>query len=189
VADVTSLGEMHIRSGWYLGLAPVTDTIANVCVVLPRPRSGATPQDHIREGIRRLPAVAARCERATFDGEVRVLGPLASRVTRPGVPGLLLAGDAGGFIDPMTGDGLRLAMKSALLAAEETLRVLETGQFATAAERLARARRRAFGAKLVFNRCVRRLVDSPAALQTASAAALVWPAFVCRAVRYAGDAA
>ena len=32
---------------------------------------------------------------------------------RPEFPGLLLAGDAAGFIDPITGDGLRFALLGA----------------------------------------------------------------------------
>jgi len=41
------------------------------------------------------------------------------------VPGLLLAGDAAGFIDPITGDGLRFAVCGAELAATVALRALE----------------------------------------------------------------
>ena len=40
-----------------------------------------------------------------------MLGPLAVDVVRDEVAGLLLAGDAAGFIDPMTGDGLRFAIR------------------------------------------------------------------------------
>src|SRR5688572_28702325 len=35
VRDVGDLGEMHIRAGWYLGIAPVDGTTANVCLVTP----------------------------------------------------------------------------------------------------------------------------------------------------------
>ena len=44
-----------------------------------------------------------------------------------GCPGLLLAGDAAGFIDPMTGDGLRFALRGGELAAEAALRELQIG--------------------------------------------------------------
>ena len=57
-----------------------------------------------------------------------MLGPLAVDVAGAGVEGLLLAGDAAGFIDPMTGDGLRLAMRGGELAAEAALESLEGGQ-------------------------------------------------------------
>ena len=49
-----------------------------------------------------------------------------------GEPGLLLAGDAAGFIDPMTGDGLRFALAGAELAAAVALEVL-AGRVATIA--------------------------------------------------------
>ena len=53
-----------------------------------------------------------------------MLGPMAVDGLACGEPGLLLAGDAAGFIDPMTGDGLRLALAGAELAAAVTLDVL-----------------------------------------------------------------
>jgi flavin-dependent dehydrogenase len=117
-----------------------------------------------------------------------VLGPLAVNARAAGADGLLLAGDAAGFVDPMTGDGLHLAMQGAALAAEETLRVLETGDFAGAPARLARARQRTLGAKLRFNRAVRWLVVRPAAVELASLGARIAPGVIRRAVRYAGDA-
>ena len=58
-----------------------------------------------------------------------VLGPLAVDVPDPAaIPdGLLLAGDAGGFVDPMTGDGLRFAIRGGELAGLAALRVLRHG--------------------------------------------------------------
>ena len=53
-----------------------------------------------------------------------MLGPLAVETTGAGLPGLLLAGDAAGFIDPMTGDGLRIAMRGGELAAAAALEAL-----------------------------------------------------------------
>jgi menaquinone-9 beta-reductase len=118
---------------------------------------------------------------------VRVLGPLAAEAHAPGVAGLLLAGDAAGFVDPMTGDGVHLALQSGVLAAREALRALETGDIVGAVSRLDRERRSAFGRKLRFNRFVRSLVSSPAAVDAAAVAARMLPSVMCRAVRYAGD--
>ena len=42
---------------------------------------------------------------------LQCLGPLAVESSAAGVPGLLLAGDSAGFIDPMTGDGLRFLLE------------------------------------------------------------------------------
>ena len=76
-----------------------------------------------------------------------------------GAPGLLLAGDAAGFIDPMTGDGLRFAIRGAELAAAAALRELETGGPAHAD--LAAARRREFAGKWRMNRALRALELRP----------------------------
>ena len=62
--------------------------------------------------------LAPRFERARRVGPVTILGPLAVDAAAAGVPGLLLAGDAAGFVDPMTGDGLRFALRGAELAAD-----------------------------------------------------------------------
>ena len=43
--------------------------------------------------------------------------------------GGLLVGDAGSFVDPMTGEGITPAMESALLAARTLVRALEAGRF------------------------------------------------------------
>jgi flavin-dependent dehydrogenase len=186
---MTDFGEMHIRSGWYIGIAPLPDNRANVCVVKTPRRDRARPLEVIKESIASEPLLAPRFGRAAFDDRVRVLGPLAADVWAPGVPGLLLAGDAGGFVDPMTGDGLHLAMQSAVMAAREALAILEAGDFTGAVARLATARRAQIGRKLRFNRFVRGLVETPGAVTVASAAALLLPGFVRQAVRYAGDVA
>jgi flavin-dependent dehydrogenase len=185
VADVTDEGEMHIRHGWYVGVAPLPGGLVNVCVV--RPGSpGRRPIDVVRDAIRREPELARRFERAAIDDDVRVLGPLSAETRGAGATGLLFAGDAAGFVDPMTGDGVHLALSGGVLAAEEALRALETGDVAGATARLARRRRSALGWKLRFNRVVRDLVDSPRAVDAASAASRVWPGLVRRAIRYAG---
>ncbi|MEO8070204.1 MAG: FAD-dependent monooxygenase, partial [Acidobacteriota bacterium] len=189
VGEMTDLGEMHIRGGWYAGLAPMPASLVNVCVVTGARPQGRTPAGVIRHAIAREPRLQARLADARFESDVRVLGPLAADVRSPGAPGLLLAGDAGGFVDPMTGDGLHLAMQSGVLAAQEALNTLESGDVAGAAGRLARSRRDLFGAKLRFNRWLRRLVESPVAVDVAGLGAAVAPCLVRYAVHYAGDAA
>jgi flavin-dependent dehydrogenase len=189
VGGVGEYGEMHIRHGWYLGLAPVPGGLINVCAVTrPRPQ-GRTPLEVIRQTAARDPALAERLARLETAGPVQVLGPLAADVRAPGAPGLLLAGDAAGFVDPMTGDGLHLAMRGALLAADEALRTLTDGTFSASTDRLAAARRHHLGAKLRFNRWLRSAVDVPGAIGLASRGAHFVPDLVRRAIYYAGDTA
>ena len=189
VTDLSDLGEMHIRGGSYIGIAPVGGGLANVCVVADRTAVAGKARDVFWTRLRAEPELGGRFASAGLESPVTTTGPLAVNCDAPGMNGLLLAGDAAGFVDPMTGDGLHLAMRGALLAADEALAALERGTAAGAVARLGAARRRALGRKLRFNRALRRLVDVPAALDVAGLGARVAPGLVRWAVRYAGDAA
>jgi flavin-dependent dehydrogenase len=187
IAGTGDIGEMHVRRGYYLGIAPISSGVANVCAVTgPRP-DGRTPLDVIQGVIARDRTLAARFQGARFVTKVRVLGPLATNARAAGVEGLLLAGDAAGFVDPMTGDGLHLAMRGAMLAAGEALHALETGDSAGAVARLAAARLASLGTKLRFNRAMRFVAGSPAAIELATYGAAISPELIRRVVRYAGD--
>jgi flavin-dependent dehydrogenase len=133
--------------------------------------------------------LSARFADVRFDTPGHVLGPLAVDARAVGVPGLLLAGDAAGFVDPMTGDGIHLAIQSAELAAAEALLAIETGRLLEAVHRLTAARRRRFGKKLRFNRVVRSVTATPALIGTASIATRLAPRALNRLVQYAGDVA
>jgi flavin-dependent dehydrogenase len=187
IAGVSTFGEMHVRPGGYIGIAPLAADHVNVCVVTGAKPAGRSPGDVMARAIAANPRLKPRFETVAFTSPVAVLGPLAVNAAAPGMPGLLLAGDAAGFVDPMTGDGLTLAMRGGLLAARETMRALETGQFDAAVTRLAEARLQALGPKIRFNRAVRRLVESPVAVEAACWGSRVAPGLVRRAVRYAGD--
>jgi flavin-dependent dehydrogenase len=56
-------------------------------------------------------------------------------VTRRAGPGWILIGDAAGFLDPFTGEGLHRALVSARLGAEATAAALRAGSDATARAR------------------------------------------------------
>ena len=107
----------------------------------------------------------------------------------PGLPGLLLAGDAAGFVDPMTGDGMHIAIRGGVLAATAALGALESGNLGGAASALSARRAAAFGSKLRFNRWMRGLAGSTAAMELTGLGARVAPALLRRLVCYAGDAA
>jgi flavin-dependent dehydrogenase len=115
-----------------------------------------------------------------------VLGPLAVDVENAHLTGLLLAGDAAGFIDPMTGDGLRFAIRGGALAAGAALGALTTG-WSGVHDRLHAARVREFGAKWRFNRVLRSLVTYPSMVQGSAFAARLLPGVLRRMISTAGD--
>jgi flavin-dependent dehydrogenase len=186
VAGMSDHGEMHVRRSRYIGVAPLPGGLANACVVTADMRLAAQPEALLERTLESDEVLAARFGDARRVSRTQCLGPLAVESSACGMPGLLLAGDAAGFIDPMTGDGLRLALRGAELAAIEALRALEHGG-ADAHLRLAQARRREFSGKWRFNRALRSLVGSPLSVRAAAIAARCVPGWIHQSIRYAGD--
>ena len=189
VAGITSVGEMHVRCGRYVGVAPVPGGAANICLVKPFDVNG----EGLRDPSSILSAELAcdqwlgpRFVEARLLTRPVVLGPLAVDTSTTGIPGLILAGDAAGFIDPMTGDGLRFAVRGGVLAAEAALDALNHG-WSGVHRRLAARRAREFAPKWRFNRAVRALVASPSAVQAATIAARLLPDVLKRMMAIAGD--
>jgi menaquinone-9 beta-reductase len=183
------LGEMHVRGDHYIGVAPVPGGLTNVCLVREWRAGDAAIGDPGRAIARALADDALLRDRfagARLATTPVVLGPLAVDVAASSLDGLLLAGDAAGFIDPMTGDGLRFAIRGAELTAAAALDALAHG-WTGARRRLAQARRAEFASKWRFNRAVRSLVASRAALNVAAAGARIVPSVLRRAMVYAGD--
>jgi flavin-dependent dehydrogenase len=186
VQGLGPFGEMHVRRGQYCGVAPVPGDAANVCLVVPGPTRIDDPAALLAQTIAREPAIRDRFAGAAMVDRPVVLGPLAVDARDAGMDGLLLAGDAAGFIDPMTGDGLRFAIRGGELAAEAVLAAL-SGRQARPHVALRRARRREFAMKWRFNRAVRRLVAIGATVEAAGLVAAAAPWALRRAIRFAGD--
>ena len=191
VGGRTTLGEMHVRRGYYIGVAPLPKGLTNACLVMPHAQGDAPlgdPAELLRSHLDRDPGLRARFHGATPVSPPTVLGPMAVDAHAAGEPGLLLAGDAAGFIDPMTGDGLRFALAGAELAANVALDVLAGRTSIDRAHlELAARRRAAFTNKWRFNRTLRSLVASPRGVSAAAGFAAVAPALFESVIRYAGD--
>jgi flavin-dependent dehydrogenase len=191
VTGLTRLGEMHVRRGHYIGVAPVPGGLANACLVMPHAQGDApfdSPAQMLKAYLDADPDLRDRFAAAIAVSTPITLGPMAVETTAAGQPGLLLAGDAAGFIDPMTGDGLHFALRGAELAAKAAVDVL---QGATPIDRahhdLARTRAAAFSTKWRFNRALRSLVASPSGVSGAAVTARMAPSFFKSIIRFAGD--
>jgi flavin-dependent dehydrogenase len=91
----------------------------------------------------RFPALRARLERAPFDSPLAGAGPLAREATGRVRDRLVLLGDAAGYVDAITGEGLSLAFAAALDLGRLLPGVLAKGATASALapwERLQRRR-------------------------------------------------
>jgi flavin-dependent dehydrogenase len=191
VDGLTTHGEMHIRADGYIGVAPLPGGIANVCVVRELKNvfraQRVNADSMVGVAVRRDPVLRDRFAQARQVSEVTSLGPLAVDCRAAGYPGLLLAGDAAGFVDPMTGDGLRFALRGGELAAEAALRELSTGVPACIGLQAERAKE--FGGKWRLNRTLRALAGSPRSVAIAATVSKQWQAPVRALVRLAGDVA
>jgi menaquinone-9 beta-reductase len=188
--DLTpTFGEMHVRRGHYIGIAPVQGGLTNVCLVKPSFAGDAAlgdPGSLLTRSLADDPLLRDRAADARLISGPVVLGPLAVDVRDTAIDGLLLAGDAAGFIDPMTGDGLRFAIHGGELAAAAGLQALSRGWAGVHAD-LAAARRRAFGGKWRFNRGLRAMVASPFAVDVAAIGARIAPPLLRALISRAGD--
>lgn len=96
-------------------------------------------------------------------------GTPAHAVSRRAGPGYLLVGDAAGFLDQFTGEGLYCALRGAALAADPTDRLLATGDEERFVGDYERARRAVFQSKEWLTRVILLFVDTPAQVDYAIA--------------------
>ena len=171
--------EMYVGAGAYFALNPLDAERTNVMVVVPKAALESWSRD-VDEGVAGTAATLGRGYRsfaaARRIGERVAVGPLAHDVRSPIAPGLILAGDAAGFLNPFTGQGVYLALAggaaagAAIVAAAQE-RGAETAVFARYADEHARdfAARRRLGAAVgllidvapLARRAVARLERSP----------------------------
>ncbi len=125
------LGEIFVGAGAYAILNPVGPGLTNIGLVADRlvvdRGAGAAvgdPGRFLSDAAAVHCALPARLASAVAAAPVRALGPLAVRARRLGAFGALLAGDAAGFLDPFTGEGLYGALRSAEIAASVALATL-----------------------------------------------------------------
>jgi geranylgeranyl reductase family protein len=159
-------GEMHVSSEGYAGLAPQTGGIVNVGLVMPMSRAAdhhpTSSADRFNRFALSFPGVAARLHNATRVSPVRGVGPIGARVRRTSGPGYLLVGDAAGFFDPFTGEGVYKALRGAELAAYVAADALARNDLtAPSLARYSALRRRQFTAKDMVCRLVQLIVTFP----------------------------
>ena len=180
-------GRMIVFDGGYVGLAPVPGARVNVGIVL-----GGRWRDRLHSD--GAAAIAAEVLRGvpfadddpidwstaidTASDPIEGAAPIGHRVSARHGPRWLLVGDAAGFLDPFTGEGLHRALASAELASEAVHRHLAGDRGALAGYDRAVSRRfrskdavsllvQAFLAQPgLFERAARGLAERPAVRET-----------------------
>lgn len=155
----------------YLGVSPVETGRTNVCGLvhdsrLRGLRSGwpslvetiRTEGPHLDDLFR---------ERRPAQDDFVSSEPVIFTAREPAVDGMLLIGDAAGLIDPLAGNGMAMAMQSALLAAGSILQSLSGGSLGEMSETLYhRTHARWFDGRIRWSRASAAILSRPTLLDT-----------------------
>ena len=174
--------EMYYFRGGYCGLAPIENGLYNACCLVHRGRAGGRRVAGFCEwigSVGRHSALNERLRRAAQEGKTLTTAPVRLARRASELDGALVAGDAAGFLDPFTGDGIAMALRSGGLAARTVAASLRQNEMRGNAgemdpsgygEAFARASARSYGIAGIL----RALVCAPEGVQHAAAAALPW---------------
>jgi flavin-dependent dehydrogenase len=130
--SLNSRVSLHAFPGGYCGLAEIEDGMTNVCLLVREPvfrsaaKSGGAPIESFLDWMRRQNAHLAdwfaQAEPADEGWITIAQVPFGSK--SPMVGDILMAGDAGGLIAPLAGDGIAIALQSGAMAAQRCIQFL-----------------------------------------------------------------
>ena len=178
-------GELRVRGRECVGLADVGGELANATVVVPSGDAGGIhgdPHAYFDAALRRHGLTVERVD------DVLATGPFDWPVRRAVADGALLVGDAAGYYDPFTGQGIYRALRGAEMAAEVVGDALRSGPATAAALMPYEVRRRgAFGSGERVQRIVEAVVSRPRVFAAVASRFRRRPALADAVLRVTGD--
>lgn len=118
--DLGPFVEMFVEGSSYFAVNPFSAARANVMLIVRENELSARKNDvdtFLRERARALSGGSTRFSNAHLEGKRLAVGPLAHATRAITAGHVLLAGDAAGFIDPFTGQGVYMALRGGIAAA------------------------------------------------------------------------
>ncbi len=181
--DLEPYVEMFVEGSSYFAVNPFDAARANVMVIVREQDLAARKNDvdrFVRERAERLSGRAVRFSKMHLDGKRIAVGPLEHSTRGLTAGRVVLAGDAAGFIDPFTGQGVYLALRAGVAAAQTIAGALDVPSTAKELleryesaltremrqrERLAKIVRSFVRSPLLSKRAARNLQREPARVQ------------------------
>lgn len=166
--------ELYSFSRGYLGVNDVEGSLTNICGLVHASRLAGHKGrwDAFVEKIRAEEPALERLYARHVPAQDNFLSsePVIFRARSAVEGGIFMIGDASGVIDPLTGNGMAMAIQSALLLAPLVVRLLEAPGRRAEIENEYRARhRRLFANRIGWSRTVARMLSRPRLLDAALA--------------------
>ena len=125
LAGLGEYGEMHVAGRRYVGVArlepPAIGDLCTVALVVDERREGRSlagrPQAFLLETLATFPGLRDRLALVQVARPVLAASRLSVRARRLSAEGVLLVGDAAGYYDPFTGEGIFRGLRGAQLVA------------------------------------------------------------------------
>lgn len=184
--------EVHLFDGGFFAATTVDEGSFSVNLVLPRAalhdRGAADWDEFVHRHTTAAPALRARLATGTRTTPWRGIGPLAFATTAQTFPGLSLVGDACGYVDPLTGEGIYFALFGAHAVADAVTELLHRPAAEAAAQARYRARRRReIRPRLLMSALLQRALRHPWLVRSFLRAAGRWPTLADLVVTMTGD--
>lgn len=170
ITNLGEYGEMHVAGRRYVGLAPLEPAsqgdLCNVAMVVDEARDGRAlagrPQDFLLEALGSFPRLSSRLDNVRVERRTLAVSRICVKARRLSADGLLLVGDAGGYYDPFTGEGIYRALRTAQLASAVARDALVANTLdASYLARYDRLQRAEFRGKRVIEMIIQSAVQVP----------------------------
>lgn len=187
-----TFAEVHLLRAGFFAATSVDDGSLGLNLVLPRKcfreRTAADWDEFVAAHAAAAPALAARLVGARRLAPWRGIGPLAFRSSRVAVPGAALVGDAAGYVDPLTGEGLFFAMFGARVLGEALQEALASPSRAKAAMRRYASRRgHELAPRMFLSKLLQRGLRHPWVVAAFLRGLTRWPRLADLLVTMSGD--
>ncbi len=163
-------GEMHVAGRRYVGIAPMEpgdhDALCNVAMVVDEERDGrrlaGKPEAFLLAALRTFPRLRDRLDHLSVERRTLTISRLSVHARQLSDAHLLLVGDATGYYDPFTGEGIYRALHGAEMVASIALPALARDDLsARGLSAYDRLYREAFRGKRLVEQIIQLAVQTP----------------------------
>lgn len=193
VKEIKEQVELYFFPQGYGGLSLVEDGLVNLCFIANEQTFravGGDPAKIVEQTVMHNRLACDRLRGAEIVGKWHSVGPLAFGHRRLSQSGVLAVGDASGMIDPFTGTGIQIALRTGELAAQAVAEAMNEGAVVNGANLFERALAhysqgyaREFGDRMRVAGWLRRVALSPAIAGPAASLLALSPALTRRVLR------